>query len=298
MLYTRSISLLFLAAALDAQVRIPGPGGATSAASFTGMGDINTSGVQAAWGLRAYSAASRGNKLINACDASDVHCVDILSDAITGNMIVPSSNPDCTASTCTIKIWYDISGQVNCSGVCDLTRATIASRATLIINCLGTKPCAQTSGGTGLNPAQSATAIGTISQPYTISIVAARTGAFTTQQGMFSPGATFFGGVDFDSTTGTATIYAGSSATATASNTTTHAFQVTFNGASTNFYIDGSANTVSPGTGAAGGSGAVLLMNNTVTTLTGNMFEAAIWSGDQSANNAAMNMNQHSGWGF
>lgn len=292
--------LLVLALALPLPAQILSPilfGKSAAGGAYAGMGDVTTSNVVAAWGLRAYSAATRGNKLVNVCDAADAHCADILSNATTGSAVVPSSNPDCTGSACTIKIFYDLSGQTHCgAAACDLSQATIASRATLIVNCLGTRVCARRAGGSAI-PAQSSSVIDTALQPYTISVVVARTGAFTTNQGVIY--LTNNGGdIEFNNTNDTAFMYAGLVATATATNTTTHAFQAMFNDTASNFYIDGVANTVAASSSGYGNAGGMTLMSSGATALTGNLFEAAVWAGDQSASNAGMNSNQHSYWGF
>jgi hypothetical protein len=41
-----------------------------------------------------------------------------------------------------------------------------------------------------------------------------------------------------------------------------------------------------------------LFLNSGGTGLLGNFFEGGVWAGDQSANNSAMNSNQHTYWGF
>jgi hypothetical protein len=130
-----------------------------------------------------------------------------------------------------------------------------------------------------------------------MSVVVARTGTFTTQQGVLYLNNNG-GGIEFSATTGTAIMYAGTNATAAGANTTTHAFQAMFKGASSNFYIDGSANTVSAGASAGGGASTILLMTSGSTGLTGNFFEGGVWAGDQSASNSSMNSNQHTYWGF
>ncbi len=295
---SRYIPFLLLCCAAIAQT-FPFPGPAVvipSGSSYTGPGDIQ-SGAKAWWGLRAYSAAKRGTKAVNVCDAADAHCVDALTSATTGNLVIPSSNPDCTGGACTIKIWYDQSGGTNCgSAACDVTQATIGNRATLAINCIGSLTCAQ---GIITNGEYDSTApITSLTQPYTLSVVSARTGSFTSEQTVLylRDGG---GLVGFSSTTGQAEMFAGSFVQATAANTTTHAFQAMFNGASSNFYIDGSANTLDAGTNSAGGTSNVVLIGYAgIGYFAGNFFEAGAWAGDKSTNNSSMNSNQHTYWGF
>src|SRR5215472_2788662 len=62
--------------------------GATTAV-FKGEGDI-VPGALAFWGLQAYTQATRGNKLINACHSTagaDDGCADLHSDATTGKLV-------------------------------------------------------------------------------------------------------------------------------------------------------------------------------------------------------------------
>lgn len=264
-----------------------------SAASFTGVGDI-ASGAIAYWGLRAYSAAKRGTKVANLCDASDVHCADALSDSTTGALVVPSSNPNCTVSnTCTVKILYDQIG-TGCSGNCDLSQSTIADRPTLTINCSGftSQPCMTfASTQAGLNGPTFITS--PIAQPITFSAVMKRTSNFTTRMDTLGDGHITMG---WESTTNTAFILGGTPfGDATASNSTWHALQGLFSGASSNLTVDGSSNSITTGTTGLSG---VFCMGNCFAGTDGTIAEFAPWGSDKSANFAALNSNQHTFWGF
>jgi hypothetical protein len=115
--------------------------------AYTGPGDVATWKVF--WSLRAYSAATRGNRLANVCNSTggvDVGCADMLSDATTGNLVSATiSGIPCPGANCTVKTLYDISGQNFCTNgtaPCDVTQATVSKRPTLTANCINTSlPC-------------------------------------------------------------------------------------------------------------------------------------------------------------
>jgi hypothetical protein len=118
--------------------------------AFTGPCDLIT--CAAAFGLRAPSAATRGNRLIQVCDAADAHCGDLLSDATTGHItnfvMTGGSGVNCSSVACTIKTYYDILAANNCSAAsCDVTQATIASRHTFGTSCATVTVCATSTGG-------------------------------------------------------------------------------------------------------------------------------------------------------
>jgi hypothetical protein len=79
------------------------------AAAYKGPDDVTT--WQAFWSLRAYSAATRGTKLANVCNSTggvDVGCADMLSDAVTGNLVSATiSGITCPGANCTVKTLYD-----------------------------------------------------------------------------------------------------------------------------------------------------------------------------------------------
>lgn len=147
--------LLFIAALLvglispawaQNTITTTGAGGKHGAAAFTGVGDTVAS-AKGYWGVFAYNSAARGTKALNLCNAADVACVDVNTDATTG--IVSSTQVvgliTCDngggANKCTVKTVYDQSGASNCSGVCDMAQATITNRPVFVVNCSGTVPC-------------------------------------------------------------------------------------------------------------------------------------------------------------
>jgi hypothetical protein len=270
-------------------------GSGVSTAAFTGPGDI-VSGADAWWGLRAYSAADRGNKLINVCNVSDVACVDMSSDATTGKLVITTvGGSSCSSITCTIKTFYDRSGSTRCTTACDMTTATIANRATLLVSCLSSLPCAQFNGSQSYqtNP------ITTRSQPWTFSAVMNRTGTFTSTNGVISEAGNF-SLMGFFSTTNTGYFNAGNNnITPTINDSSPHAMQGVGNGASSATYTDGTQTTGNAGVGTISSSLRVGATGNGLNKLTGNIHEVGAWSvGFTSTQAGNMNTNQHNFWGF
>jgi hypothetical protein len=257
--------------------------------SYTGPGDVVGSAVT--WyGLRAYNAAQAalGVAAVQLCTAADAACTDI---HVTSTGILNSANlvsAGCSAiDTCTAKIIYDQSGALSCtsSTACDLTQATIASRATFKNSCTGGgKPCLVFAGSasyplsSGPNQAQ----------PLTISFYAERTGAtssfnevaasteFTT--GFSNSADTLF---EYD---GTGIIHA------TGTDNTFHAAQNVANGASSLQYVDGSATTGTLGAGHFN-MGSAVFGSGLLGNLTGQLTEVGIWGsafsgGEQSGMNS------------
>ena len=149
--------------------------------TYQGPGDV-VSSATFAFSVRAYSAATCGNKVFHICDPSNVTCADWFSDPTRGNLVAttnPLNGTDCTVSTsCTIQDWYDQSGNTSCSGfACDLVQATAANRPTFIWSCINNLPCLVGNGSsTKMTSAHNLTSASVNSSQ---SIVAIRTGNFT-----------------------------------------------------------------------------------------------------------------------
>src|SRR5882724_2574805 len=118
--------------------------------AYIGPGDILI--YTSYYALRSYNSATRGSKLINACNSTggaDVGCADLFSNASTG-LIVPAtiSGITCPGANCTVKIFYDLAG-----GGADRTQATVANRFTLpstgCVGVSGSKPCSVAAGTGG-----------------------------------------------------------------------------------------------------------------------------------------------------
>jgi hypothetical protein len=272
---------------------------------YTGPGDV-VSGAYAWWGLRAYNAAKAGTKAANICNSGDANCADV-NTLSNGNFDVTTAqgsplNCGGTGGTCTIKVLYDQSGNTNCAGsvACDLnvTAGGASARPTLTFSCVVSLPCMTLSGASG-HRVESTGAAATQNQPYTISIVAKRTGSFTTNGGIFYMNGNG-GDLETNASTNTWKQYAGSNATFTISDSSPHALQAIFNGASSNVYIDGSSTGTSPGASSFGSSGNVILGDNGGgNSINGWVGEVGVWgSGLSAGNQSAMNSNQHTYWGF
>lgn len=262
-------------------------------AAFTGMADIVPSPF-ACWSLRACSAATRGTKALNVCNVADVACADLLTDGTTGSLVIPTiGGSSCSIVSCTIKTAYDQSGAANCTPACDVTQATIASRPTLVVSCVGGLPCMACSGTQFLvSPASAG-----IVQTFSASAVAKRTGntsAFSDIIGIDNGGNAQF---LFNNSANQVILYAGTlTAGVTAADNAFHAFQGIYAGAASAIYLDGSSTT---GLNAGTANGSAMSLCTGTNSLTGNIAEAGLWpvgfNGTQQAN---MNTNQHSYWGF
>ncbi len=129
-----AIVLFGLVSIATAQMLKPIVGGGYSAGGggggFQGVGDT-LSGAKGHWGVIAYSAATRGHKMLGICDPAGANCADALSDATTGLVSSTQVRNSVTCGTvigtdaCRISAAYDDSGANACaSGVCDLTIST------------------------------------------------------------------------------------------------------------------------------------------------------------------------------
>lgn len=263
---------------------------ASPAAAYAGPGDI-VAGATAWYGLRAYSTADRGNRLLNVCNVADVACADLSSDATTGALVIGTiGGSSCSNVTCTIKTMYDRSGNGN-----DITQATIGTRPTLVVSCVNSLPCSQFSGSQFLSGSSISK-----SQPITISTVAIRTGSFSAFSALVSLHRT--GDVttlDFFSSANNASIYSGSVLSAAALDNAWHALQGIFNGGSSAVNVNNSVTSGAAGSGGTDG-GIAFGANPTFLNdkLTGKITEGGYWPIAFSAGNqTAMCNNQFTYWG-
>ena len=287
-----------------------------NSSGYRGPGNI-VSGAFAAWPLRAYNSAARGNKVINVCNVSDVACADLSSDPTTGQLVISAiGGSSCSVITCTIKTWYDQSGATNCGGsACDMSQATIASRPTLVVSCINSLPCAAFSGTQFMATAAN---IGAFSATATFSSVSIRTASFTSNQDIISIASTVGVGLNLNyrSVGNTLQMYAGTAA-ATVGNITDnnfHVLQAVYNDTSsvlfcggttgTNCSSGGTSNSISPGN-VGSGSSAIFCMGMQSATaacsgngLSGEITEILIYTSAFSGTNQTnMNSNQYNFWG-
>lgn len=265
---------------------------------YVGPGDIATFKVW--YGLRAFSASDRGNKLVNVCNSTggtDVGCGDLSSDATTGNLVSATiSGITCPGVNCTIKTWYDRSG----TGA-DVTQATVANRYTIGTSCTGlgsaSLPCAT---GSATECYVSSLTI-TQAQPYTL-LTAVNFTANGHFQIVFSDPAD---DIEFGHYSGASTVYEFSGNGPTTASWTDGSWQTlqgVMNGSSSSLTINGSTTgSLNPGTNGYGGVkvsfgtfGSACQANN---TLDGTIVEAGIQTG-ASSSLSTMNSNMRNYWGF
>lgn len=264
---------------------------APAAGAYTGPGDIQASAL--AWGgLRGYSAAysTGSNPAVDLVDQAGANTITI--NVLSNGKLDTSSITTWVAahSVTTIKIskLYDQSGH----GL-HFTQATLATMPTLALSVIGSSPAMLFSGSQSLNNATGTTS----TQPFTMSVIAQRTGTFTSNNTIFGSLGGNSNQLFFGASANTAAMFDGNNLpAATAADSTFHAIQAIFNNPGTSsIYIDGSLTTPM-------NLGNTETFTSTMTIggqfpLTGYVFEAGVWNGDKSANNATMNSNQH-GVGF
>lgn len=307
--------LILFASSAFAQVPMTGAGtGAPSGGGggpFVGPGDINGAAV-AWWGLRAFSTAY-ATSLGNIADIVDTatglaSCTikaksngdaDLTSTSCVGGTL--SVTTFCTvthATGCSVTKLYDQSGNSD-----DVTNGTLATMPLLSLSAVSSKPgiLCDNVAGTFINSGSIAN--GT-AQPYTASYAAKR----TTSLGGFSAVFGFFIGVSvqvgFDQAANGVYLYAGNGPPAplAATDNVFHAVQNIFTNSTTATI---SSDGTTSGTLNAGGSTSVSGFANICgatnagsNPLKGVILEVGFWAGDKSANNSAMNSNQHTYWGF
>lgn len=160
-----------VASAQDIIMNGVGSGGVVPV-SYLGPGDV-VSGATAFYGLRAYSAATIGNKVINIRRASDNATSDISTlsfGATAGQLNVGAAATFCAATTCFVQTLYDQVGSV------DLTQATNGLQPQLNLSCSinGGAVCILNNhvGNTTADGLQSAANVAVLTQPVTLSVLA------------------------------------------------------------------------------------------------------------------------------
>jgi hypothetical protein len=315
------IGLIGLMPPANAQVIGCGGGGATviggrtlflgvsgncGSPSYTGPGDCSgclTSSVKLWGGLRAYSAAKRGTKAVNACNSTggvDVGCADLLTDAVTGKLVAATvSGITCPGANCTVKTIYDQSGGTNCGGsACDMTQAVVLNRPTLDASCISTLPCMNFN---VTNPSMSnSTGFGAVAEPFTISLAFNRPTNPSQYRNIVSDSGG--NGILEDNVANGVLIYNGNLTTgeATASDGSIHAGQFVSDqsGAGSYIMIDGSTTAVNIGGTQGWASGGIFLSTNVRAGSLGKLAEVGFWSAAFTAGQAlALNANQQA-YGF
>lgn len=266
---------------------------------YTGPGDVVGS-AYGWWGLRSYNAAyaTGSNPAIDIVDQANANSltVNILAD---GSLDVAAISTWVTANSVTTiyvtKLW-DQTGNGR-----HFTQSSFPSifSPTLVLNGQGSLPVIRSPGGNDTNLSRTFTSI---SQPFTVSTVAKRTGSLTNEKwggGTVKTSSVLWG---FGTGNNLAKMYGGANTTATAADNTWHGIQYVFNGASSDINVDGSVNTVNAGTNSIPAD-TVDLFNGAGQggSLHGDWGEAGIWgpslafSSTQSTN---MKNNQQAYWGY
>lgn len=267
-----------------------------SAATFTGPGDI-VSGAIMWYGLRGYSAAVAATgtqKAVNIRRASDSATSDIVI-LTTGDLAVATATTFCNATTCFVTKIYDQSGANKCSAAaCDVSQATAAQQPQLLLSggAAAGKPYikfVRASSQVLISGAPSVTA-----QPYSISVVATRTGSVTSFQNLVGSANIV---IAFTTSANTMSGYAGAVAPSiAAADSAWHAGNVNITNAAGVIYVDGANASGNPSTGVLGTTAINISQTN---FLEGGIEEGGIWNVGFAAGDAgSMNSNQHTYWGF
>jgi hypothetical protein len=255
-------------------------------ASYVGPGDIEP--ASSWWGLRAYSAATIGTRLVRVVRDDDAE--KDFGSLADGSLNVAGIAAFIGGGTARLLYLYD----QGTNGAQHLVAASPTAHPTLILSGVGGKPQAKflRTHGMGKN------AIPTTSQPYTISVVARRTADFNIYNsilGSNSYGTAFADGANY------IVLYAGSGVCYIGGmpDNQFNSCVAVYDGAASEVYGNGSVRPLefasSPGTGAISGQYALTGMGG--SPLTGDFREGGIWPVHMSvAKQAALDANQIAAW--
>lgn len=278
----------------------------TAAASYVGPGDVV---AMTFWvGMRAYSAATRGTKAVNICSETggvDVTCEDELTSAATGKLVLGTVGATCGSITCTVKTFYDQTGNNFCSSAaCNFTQTTVANRAAFNISCPTISyPCAVFTQASSDSYAAGGTVLSSHNN-YTVSTVFQNIYT-STQNVLFSDQQEIQFAVNPGAAANELYMYDGVEITATANDGSWHAVQCLFDDNVTNgsfMYVDGTGGT--PGTMSGGKPleapfviGMLVGGGNYISAYFEELGAAdgVTFTGAQNSN---MNSNQHTFYGF
>jgi hypothetical protein len=266
--------------------------GGSAPPAYTGPGDYAT--ARAFWGLRGYSAAySTGSN-----PAIDVIKSDGTGGTTTINILADGSLDVATISglgyAVVVSKVYDQTGNGH-----HMVQTTNANRPALSLAVFGALPAMAglvasdthfTSIGGGSLPSAA--------QPYFVSFVAKRTGntsalntVLSTQSGNSLSG--------FNSASGSTYMYSGAVVGTSATENALHSIHDLFNGASSEFVVDGgAASTVNPGADA-GGLIAHLMSDPSLRSLQGYLCEASFYTTPPSSGaRTSLATNEKTYWGI
>lgn len=287
-------------AQLAGGLQFPGPGmPAASAAAFVGVGDVVA--TWAAWGscARVFTAA-QATTSTSLCDLVDtssraaVICtlrgsstgfVDLAGSYCTGGLTPAAKCAAATGGVCAVAKVYDQTGNSR-----DWTRAD-GNQPTLTFSAVGGLPgltCTNAAASQMNSPSF------TIAQPYSVSVVAKRTGStgtITSILGENSGGSINFG---YAASVNTANLSSPTALTATASDSAFHAMQGVANSASSELVVDGASTSGNSGTTGIT-VGVRICRSSAGNSIDGQVMEVGVWSGALNATQYGnINTNQHS----
>lgn len=250
--------------------------GKVTVASYVGPGNVVASPTYY-WGLRCRDSSYVGNVADVYAPADASHTLITCTSGGVLNETIQSIATTCAVS-CTVKTLYE---QV--SGTSHFEQATEALRPAYTASCSGGKPCmtfvrasSQFLGNVS-NPAS-------LSQPYTVSAVAVRTGTLGSESEIIgTPGAA----LAFNAGAAQVFLFAGGFNPVSAADSVIHALQAVGNGASGFMTVDATQNSVNNGAAAIFG-GTTRLGTNSTQYMDGKIFEVGVWpiafSGTQMTN--------------
>lgn len=260
-----------------------------AAGAFVGAGDI-AGGASGYWGLRAYTVASIGSNAIKLRRDSD-NTTQTFVTVSGGGLDLSSISTFKTTANLFVDTLYDQTGNGN-----NLVQATQAKQPQFTLSGLGSLPIMSFVSGSDLNM-QTSTLMN-FSAPFTWVCVGRRTSNFTTTQCMISSSPNTQ--LAFNSVANQIYNYNGGSVpTATASDSTYHAFGSLF--ATTSILsVDGSTSTGAAGTGSISNQKITIgdYISGGTNALDGQLLEAAVYASDISSSLASLSSNEHSYWGF
>lgn len=149
------------------------------APAYSGAGDVTTFSTFWISATRAFSAATKGNNLLEGCHSTagvDDGCANIPTSASTGILVptVVDGVHTCPGAGCNVRTFLDQSSNTYCTTACFFQQTTVANRAALSANVFGTLPGAVFSSG---NCYISPSSVATFNEPASFSTFVSFSGA-------------------------------------------------------------------------------------------------------------------------
>lgn len=260
-----------------------------STISYTGPGDVVT--LTEFWGLRCYNAAYVGNV------AEIKSPADALTTTITcaaGGVLGSTGTAIATtcAVSCTVKTLYAQTGSGH-----DMANPTEATRPAYTLSCATiAKPC-MTLNGTSQGLFN--VSVGTITQIFSVTVVARRTTVNTTSCILCTNSAN--DDVAFHGSGQATMIWGSAFIDSAAAENTWHSLQAIGNGVSSTLTVDANAATSgNPGAGSLAGDYAIGANTSLLSgaLLAGTVAEVGVKSGDFTSSIIALAANQKAYWGY